>query len=288
MVPLTEPAVAEAYAGASSRLAVFVQGWSVTESCWSWRPRAQADELPDPDTLLDYGARLRRDLGYTPVYVRYNTGLHISENGRLLTDLLETLVGLWPSEVETVARVGYSMGGLVARSACHYAAEFDHGWLQRVGPVVCLGTPHLGAPLEKGAHVLGWVLGQFPETEALGGVVNSRSSGVKDLRFGAVTSDHWSVHDAEELLVDRVAGSGATGTQEVYLLSARLAAEDSPAAAVLGDLLVPVSSASGQGSQRSVPVVPDGLVRISGLSHLGLLNNAEVYAALRTWLTPTE
>ena len=74
-------------------------------------------------------AELRRrgsdDLGYTPVFVRFNTGRHISENGASLAALLDELVADWPVEVERIAIVGHSMGGLVARSACHRGGDVD-------------------------------------------------------------------------------------------------------------------------------------------------------------------
>ena len=45
-----------------------------TESIW--------DFPGDPDTT--YGSLLARDHGVTPIYLRYNTGQHISVNGREL------------------------------------------------------------------------------------------------------------------------------------------------------------------------------------------------------------
>jgi triacylglycerol esterase/lipase EstA (alpha/beta hydrolase family) len=64
-----------------------------------------------------------------PCTVRYNTGLHISQNGRALAEQLEELVQAWPVPVEEICIVGYSMGGLVARSALHYGAQAKHSWL---------------------------------------------------------------------------------------------------------------------------------------------------------------
>jgi hypothetical protein len=55
-----------------------------------------------------HGAALERDLGYAPVYLKYNTGLHVSINGRALADLLEPLVKSWPVPVTELAIVGHS------------------------------------------------------------------------------------------------------------------------------------------------------------------------------------
>ena len=50
----------------------------------------------------DHGALLARDLGYTPLYLHYNSGLHVSTNGRAFADLLEQTVRAWPVPVEEV------------------------------------------------------------------------------------------------------------------------------------------------------------------------------------------
>src|SRR5947209_14653024 len=110
-----------------------------------------------------YGSQLERDLGLTPVYVRYNTGRHISENGRSLHELIEQLVACWPVDVEKVALIGHSMGGLVARSACCHASESGGEWVRRVRHVVTLGTPHMGAPLAQAVHYASAGLDALPE-----------------------------------------------------------------------------------------------------------------------------
>ena len=51
----------------------------------------------------------RRSAGWTPVYVRYNTGRRISENGRSLAELLEETVADWPVDVEEIAQMIYCL-----------------------------------------------------------------------------------------------------------------------------------------------------------------------------------
>ena len=115
--------------------------------------------------------------------------------------------------VEEIALVGHSMGGLVVRSACHYGAEQQHGWPDTIRHVVCLGSPHLGADLEKGVNAASWVLARLPETRAVSSFLNARSSGTKDLRYGALLEEDWSECDPDEFLRDRC--------HEVPLLPAR-------------------------------------------------------------------
>ena len=129
-----------------------------------------------------YGSRLHDDLGYTPVYVRYNSGLHVSDNGRRLSEVLDHVIGGWPVDVEEIVLIGHSMGGLVARSACHYGESGGHRFTDAVRHVFCLGSPHLGADLEKGANALAWAFAKLPETRAFATFLNARSAGIKDLR----------------------------------------------------------------------------------------------------------
>jgi pimeloyl-ACP methyl ester carboxylesterase len=137
---LEPQALAHALPDAGPRLAIFVHGLGETDA--SWRLRADAQRP-------GYGAGLRRDLGHTPLELRCNTGLHISDNGRALAALLEELHEAWPVAVEEIVIVGHSMGGLVARSACHYAGLEAHAWTSALRHVFCLGSPHLGAPLRR-------------------------------------------------------------------------------------------------------------------------------------------
>ncbi|MDY7104595.1 MAG: hypothetical protein S0880_25705 [Actinomycetota bacterium] len=172
--------LAAAFGDAGPRVAVFVHGLCENERSW------ERDALRHHgDASATYGSLLQRDLGFTPVVLRYNTGLRVSDNGRALSDLLAGLVADWPVAVEQLVLVGHSMGGLVVRSACRRAELEGLGWADRVGHVVCLGTPHLGAPLEKGVNALSWLAGRVPETRPFAEVLNARSVGVKDLRFGA-------------------------------------------------------------------------------------------------------
>jgi pimeloyl-ACP methyl ester carboxylesterase len=224
---------------ATARVAVFVHGLGETDA--AWRLRANRDNPW-------YGERLRRDLGYTPLAVRYNTGRSISDNGRDLARLLERLFAGWTVPVTEIVLVGHSMGGLVARSACHHGGE----WTDLLRYVVCLGSPHRGAPLAKGAHLLGWALQHAPETRPFARIVDGRSQGIKDLRHGVNVP----------LLPNA----------RLYFVAATLSGRRGDP---LGDLLVRYPSASGAGS--------DGR-HLGGLTHFHLLNDPAVYEQLRDWL----
>jgi pimeloyl-ACP methyl ester carboxylesterase len=195
----TADSLAAAFPAATERVAVFLHGWCLNERSWWRQPRDGADD----DDTRSYGERLHDDLGFSPVQLRYNTGLHISVNGRTLAELLGRLHAHWPVPISELVLVGHSMGGLVARSACHYGAEQQHRWTEVVSHVVCLGSPHMGADLEKGVSIASWALARLPETRAIARFLNSRSDGVKDLRFGACLDEDWLDADPDEFLRDR-------------------------------------------------------------------------------------
>jgi pimeloyl-ACP methyl ester carboxylesterase len=276
--PAPEP-LAEAFGGATGRLAVFVHGLVETEDSWRLPPIGRGSGV-----RRTYGERLADELGYSPLTLRYNTGLHISDNGRALAELLEATVAAWPVPVHEVTLVGHSMGGLVARSACHAGEQRDHRWIAAVRHVFALGSPHLGADLEKGANVLGWALSRIPETAPFGRLVNGRSVGIKDLRYGSLAEADWHGHDPDEYLRDRCEEVPFLPDAAYYFIGATLR---EPFGRVLGDLLVRLPSASGAGREggRSIPFEVDNGRHLSGLTHFDLLNHPAVYDQLKAWLT---
>jgi pimeloyl-ACP methyl ester carboxylesterase len=277
-VALTAESIAGAFPEATGRIVVFVHGWCMTERGW-WRPPNTSDtgELSQP-----YGTGLRTEFGYTPVYLRYNTGLHISQNGQNLARLVDELQTLWPVPVEEIALVGHSMGGLVVRSACHYGMEHGQPWTGAVRHVVCLGSPHLGADLEKGVNIASWALAKLPETRAIASFLNRRSSGVKDLRYGALLDEDWRDSDPDEFLQDRC--------HEVPFLPGAVyhfvATSAGPRAMGLlfGDRLVRPASAAGRGRFRQIPFEAEHGLTLTGLHHFDLLNHPSIYQKLVEWL----
>jgi pimeloyl-ACP methyl ester carboxylesterase len=275
-VALTPDALAGAHPDAGGRVVVFLHGLMETE--FSWRLGAG----PEGET---YATRLRRDLGCTPVDIRYNSGRHISANGRSLADLLEELAAAWPVEVESLALVGHSMGGLVARSACHQAVEGGDSWVRRVRHVISLGTPHMGAPLAQGVHWMSAALHALPETRPFARFLRRRSAGIRDLRQGSLVDADWRDCDPDALR--------AVACQEIPLLEGAthcfVAATVTRGgrdlvARLLGDCLVLQPSASGRGRTRRIPFEEEYGAHIGRMHHLALLNHPRVYERLRAWL----
>jgi pimeloyl-ACP methyl ester carboxylesterase len=251
---------------AGPRIVVFLHGLFETEHAWGAKP---------------YGARLARDLGITPVYVRFNTGRHVSENGRSLAELLDEVVAEWPVPVEQIALVGHSMGGLVARSACVAGGD----WTPLVRHTVTLGTPHTGAPLESAVHYAAAALGVAGETRPFAGFLRRRSAGIRDMRSGSLVDEDWRDRDPEALR--------AAACQEVPLLEdvahhfvAATVTRDArhPVGRLVGDWLVLQPSASGRSRTRVIGFRDEDGFLVGGTHHLALLNHPAVYEQLREWL----
>lgn len=154
----------------------------------------------------DHGAALARERGYTPLYLHYNTGRRISDNGRALSALLERLARAWPVPIDELVVVGHSMGGLVARAACAVAQDAtargrDIRWLPHLRRLFFLGTPHHGAPLERAGSWVDLLLGASPYTAPFARLGRIRSAGIRDLRHGNVRRSDW--HGGDDRREDR-------------------------------------------------------------------------------------
>ncbi len=211
-------------AGTGPKAVVLVHGSAMSDRQWLRREH-------------DHGAQLARDDGWVPVYVRYNSGLPIAENGRLLARLLDDL-----ADVQDIALLGHSMGGLVARSACHAAEADRRPWRTRLRSLVTLGSPHLGAPLERAGNLFEILLPISSYSAPLARLGKIRSAGITDLRFG--------------LDLPLPVGIGCHA----------IAAEN--------DRLVPVVSAHGSFPMANCSIAP-------GVSHLDLLCCSNTYEIIR-------
>ncbi len=274
-VGLGAAALAAAFPDATPRIAVFAHGLCETEDAW-WL---------GSDRVVPYGDRLRADLGHTPVYIRYNSGLHISVNGRRLAALLDELTENWPVEVAEVALIGHSMGGLVGRGACHYAAEGS--WRDRVRHVFTLGSPHKGAPLELGANAVCHAASRVPELTPFAAPIRARAVGVKDLGYGYVVDEDWLGHDPDAFWNNTGTLVPFLETANHYFVSATLSREpDAPVGRLVGDLLVLHWSAwahEGRGQRLRFPV--DRYRHLGGANHFDLLNHPAIYEQIRMWLS---
>ncbi|HEX6747437.1 MAG TPA: hypothetical protein VF092_09140 [Longimicrobium sp.] len=274
-LPLERAALAAALPEATGRVVVLVHGLCMNDLQWDLRGTG------------DHGRALARDLGYTPVYLHYNTGLHVSRNGREFAALLEALAQAWPVPLERLAIVGHSMGGMVARSACHYAAEAGHGWLGRLRKLVFLATPHHGSPLERGGNAFETALAAVPYAAPFARMGRMRSAGITDLRHGSLLDEDWQGRDRFERAGDVRAVVPLPAAVDCYAIAAtRGRRPDSFGARVWGDGLVPLHSALGEhaDSERALAFAPERRWIAWRTGHFDLLHRPDVYARIRDWL----
>jgi len=237
----------------------------------------------------DHGALLAKELGYTPVYVRYNTGLHTSTNGRELAGRIETLLADWPVPVQEFTVLVHSMGGLVMRSACQHAADAGQQWIGRLDKLVFLGTPHHGAPLERAGNWVDAILGSTPWSRPFARLGQLRSAGITDLRYGHVQDADWQGHDRFRRSPDKRQPLPLPDGVACFTVAATLARQRSPLAErLLGDGLVPLASALGQHEQpaHALVLAKSHQLVVYGVGHLQLLDNPRVAQQLVQWLTP--
>jgi hypothetical protein len=271
-LPLDRHALRTRFGGATPKLMVLLHGLCMNDLQWH---RAGHD----------HGEALARELGYTPVYLQYNSGLSISTNGRILAQLMEGLYSTWPAPVERLVMLGHSMGGLVARSAIHHAAQLQRGglrWPRRVNDLICLGTPHQGAPLERAGHGVDLLLGAAPYAAPLARLGKVRSAGINDLRLGNVVkgpAGDEARHRAEQVSLPH-------GTRCFAIAASVGPASGSMKARLLGDGLVPVASALGRHDdpESHLEFAPDRQAVVHDTGHLDLLSSPEVYGLLQRWL----
>ncbi|MFL5438848.1 MAG: lipase family alpha/beta hydrolase, partial [Myxococcales bacterium] len=268
---LNRPALRATFPAASAKVLVLVHGSSLSDLGWARKGH-------------DHGASLARDLGCTPVYLHYNSGLHISTNGGAFAGLLETLIGEWPVPVEELSIVGHSMGGLVARSACDAAASAGHRWLPKLRNLVCLGTPHHGAPFERAGNLVDVVLGISAYSAPFARLGKIRSAGVTDLRHGYVRDEDWQGRDRFQ--------HGADGRrplplpQGVRCFAAAATKAKVENGAPASDGLVPIDSALGRHPRPELTLAFPLEHQWIGpaMNHVDLLSRPEVYDVLRRWL----
>ena len=263
-------------ASASGRIVVLLHGLCMNDLQWSRQGH-------------DHGAMLAREIGYTPIHLHYNSGRHVSHNGQEFAALLGQLVAAWPVPVEELVIVGHSMGGLVARSACHQAQ--GQPWLDKLTRLVFLGTPHHGAPLERGGRMIDVMFGISPYGAPLARLGKARSQGITDLRYGNLQQADWHAGGRHAQRHDDRHPTPLPAGVQVFVAAALIGKRTGERVGsmrdkLVGDGLVPLASALGQHRNPALALnVPHGRqLVVTSANHWDLLSRPEVAAKLLEWL----
>lgn len=271
---LDRGALAALLPGIGQRPLVLVHGLCMNDLQWS---RAGHD----------HGAALACALGFTPLYLRYNSGLHVSANGRALAEQLERLLAAWPLPVQGLALLGHSMGGLLIRSALHYGALAGHAWPSHTTHAVFLGTPHHGAPLERAGNWVEPILGATPYAKPFARLTRLRSAGITDLRHGNLLDEDWQGISRFSRTADQRVPVPLPAHVACFALAATTGqTEGDLKGRLLGDGLVPLDSALGRHAEaaRSLAFAPEQQWVSHGVNHMELLGRPEVMTQLLRWL----
>ena len=270
----TRKGLAAAFPMPSAKIVVLVHGLCMNDLQWTRREHS-------------HGATLARKLGYTPVYLHYNSGQHISTNGRALTAMLEALVTAWPVQVEELAIVAHSMGGLVARSAHHYGTVAGHRWRRHLRKLVFLGTPHHGAALERGGHRLHRLFDRTPYTAPFARLGKIRSAGITDLRHGSLLDEDWHGRDRFAHGEDARRPVPLPAGVDCFAIGATMGSTPRDLRGrLLGDGIVPLTSALGRHRDPQFTLaLPESHQWIARhMSHFDLLSRPQVYERIHAWL----
>ncbi|MBC7182337.1 MAG: alpha/beta hydrolase, partial [Marinobacter sp.] len=273
---LCRESLASTFPEPSSRLLVMVHGLCMNDLMWQRGHH-------------NHGDQLALSLGYTPLYLNYNSGRHVSTNGREFADRLEQLVLAWPVPVDELVIIGHSMGGLLSRSACHYGRAAGHSWPGRLSKLVFLGTPHHGSPLERVGNRVDTLAGVSPYVAPIGRLGKIRSAGVKDLRHGNILDDDWQAVEPDHPHDARNPVTLPEGTECFAIAATTQTGPHDTGTHVGGDGLVPVMSALGlhADAQRALPIPAAHQCVFYGVNHFDLLDSPEVYERIYGWLTQT-
>jgi hypothetical protein len=267
---LERKALSSAVPPPRDKLLVLVHGLCMNDLQWTRKGR-------------DFGAALARDLGYTPVHLHYNSGLHTSTNGRAFAALIEALLQQWPEPLKEFAILAHSMGGLVSRSAYYYGLAAGQAWPKLLRKLVFLGTPHHGALLERGGNWVNVCLGLSPYTAPFARLGKLRSAGITDLRYGNLLDEDWQGFDRFEHAGDLRHPVPLPEGVRCYAIAANVGKK---AGDLFGDGMVPINSALGRHDDLGLTLAfaPSRQWVGYGMNHWDLLSRPAVYERIRRWL----
>lgn len=274
VVSLNRKSLKKAYPNCTGKILLMIHGSSMNDMQWTRKGH-------------NHGTALAKELDKTSIYLHYNSGRHISTNGQDLSSLLEDLILAWPVTVEELIIVTHSIGGLVARSAMHYAQQGENNWIQYLQKIVFLGTPHHGAPLERAGSYLHTILELIPYTKPFMRLGKIRSAGVTDLRYGNLVDEDWQDNDRFKIHNDNRQNIPLPKNIDCYSVAGDNGKQGDMRPRFIGDGLVDVKSALGQhkNPDKDLHFKKENTWIAYETNHLDLLSKPEIYDKIKIWLS---
>ena len=266
--------LAKKYPVIKSKVLLMIHGLCLNDSHWNINEH-------------NHGEKLAKELGFTPIYLYYNSGRHISTNGQNLNELLEELVLGWSIPVEELIILTHSMGGLISRSAIYYGEKQQKTWIKYLKKIFFLGTPHHGAPMEVIGNYFETTLKIIPYTRPFARLGRIRSAGVTDLRFGNLLDDDWENRNRFKLEGDKRCSVPLPEKIECYSIAATVSKETKVKNPKLkGDGLVEVASALGihKNKNKNLNFKKNNTWIAYENKHIDLLSSLDVYSKIKDWI----
>ncbi len=263
----------------AGRVVIFIHGLCMTQHSWY------------PSRYMSIGEQVYRQQDCTVLYMSYNTGRRISANGRSFSKLLNELYTRNP-DITQIDIIGHSMGGLVSRSALFYGKQAGLNWTLLVDHLICLGSPHQGALLERLGFMLQEKVGKLPFAGLLARLGDIRSAGIIDLRWGSVRDDDWEHQTSGRRgdFEDSRRPAPLPSNIKAYFIAGTMEHEHlhSKAREAIGDYLVSVKSALGEHDdpEHQLNVPPERKKILYGVDHMQLQYSQRVIDVVLKWLAP--
>ncbi|ASV12743.1 esterase/lipase family protein [Leptospira santarosai] len=153
-------------------------------------------ESPLSDTM--------KECGYYPICLRFNPGIHLSTNAKLMLNLVEDLLNSPETKENTLDVISYSQGGLILRSALYSAKRENLIFPKKIGHSLVINSPDGGSYIEKIGFWLGLGAESLPilPMNILGFIGNQRSDAIKDLSHGIIREEDWTQNNQLERYVN--------------------------------------------------------------------------------------
>ncbi|MBC7751483.1 MAG: alpha/beta fold hydrolase [Candidatus Saccharibacteria bacterium] len=263
----------------SGRVVILVHGLCMDMHSWY------------PSKYQSLGEQIHRQQDCTVLYLSYNTGRRISLNGQSFSKLLNDLVIKNP-DISQLDIIGHSMGGLVSRSALFYGKQSGFNWIFLVDHLMCLGSPHQGALLERLGYMMIDKVGKIPFAGTVARLGDLRSAGIIDLRWGSIRDDDWEHLKSGRRgdFADNRRPAPLPSNIKAYFIAGTIERENihSKTREAVGDYLVSVKSALGEHAnpEYQLNVPQDRKVVFYGVDHMQLQYSQPVVDQVLTWLKP--
>jgi len=262
-----------------NKLCILVHGLVSDETMWKF-----------PSSDDDYGKLLENQFGYSPLYVRYNSGRHISDNGKDLDKLIQSLISNSTKPIKEIIFICHSMGGLVTRSACYYGSKSKSKWVPLVKHIFFIGSPHHGAPLEKFGNAVTTILDKIPNpfTYLTKKAINLRSAGIKDLRYGFLVEEDWKGKDPDSFVNSEKKHVPLLKHTKYYVITGTLMENPNHfLSEFFGDAIVGKWSAKGKSgnSKYDLSFPEKNIKELPGIMHIKLMHDIRVFEQISKWLS---